>query len=187
MASMSDSLIACQPRIDEPSKPDAVLERPLVEVVDGVGAVLPGAEHVAELQVDLLGLVILGEGHEAGRGRGLGSLRQFLLVGHERALRKRLAESVRPDAGDYRRSIRERNDSRRSVTVHRRVSGPSPDLLTRRRPARPAKQQRPPRHRWERSSHAISTTSAVALSDLTLQPQPDKSIPGGQCSEIAGW
>ena len=40
---------------------EALLERARVERVDGVGAVLPRTQHVHELQVDHLGLVLFGE------------------------------------------------------------------------------------------------------------------------------
>ena len=49
---MSESWIACQPRIDEPSKPRPVVERGLVEGGQRQGHVLPRPEEVAELQVD---------------------------------------------------------------------------------------------------------------------------------------
>ena len=40
-------------------EPETLLERPFIEVVEGKGAVLPGAEHVDEFQVDHLGLILL--------------------------------------------------------------------------------------------------------------------------------
>ena len=43
---------------------EAVLERVLVPVFDREGTVLPGAEHVDELQVDHLGVVLLGKFEE---------------------------------------------------------------------------------------------------------------------------
>ena len=51
-ASMSDSLIALQPRIDEPSKPRPSSKVSSSRSIDRKGAVLPAAEHVDELQVD---------------------------------------------------------------------------------------------------------------------------------------
>ena len=58
---MSDALIACQPRIDEPSKPHAVLERALVELADRVRAVLPLPGKSVNRQIDDLDVVLLGE------------------------------------------------------------------------------------------------------------------------------
>ena len=64
MASMSDSWMAIQPRIDEPSKPRPSLNVSASQSSIGKRAVLPAAEHVDELQIDHLGLVFLGEREE---------------------------------------------------------------------------------------------------------------------------
>ena len=67
---MSDSWMPIQPRIDEPSKPRPSSNVSLVPELDGKRAVLPGSEHVDELQVDHLGLVLLREFEELlGRHR----------------------------------------------------------------------------------------------------------------------
>ena len=52
MRSMSDSEIPCQPRIDEPSKPSPSSKADSSNARDRQAHVLPGAEQVAELQVD---------------------------------------------------------------------------------------------------------------------------------------
>ncbi len=47
---------------------EAVLEHALFDLAHGVGAVLPRAEDVAELEVDLLDVVFLAELEEVGGG-----------------------------------------------------------------------------------------------------------------------
>ena len=58
---MSDSWISWKPRIEDPSKPEAVLEDVLGELRDGHGEVLGEARQVAEPQVDDLDVVFLRE------------------------------------------------------------------------------------------------------------------------------
>ena len=55
ISSMSDSLIPCQPRIEEPSKPRPSSNADSSNALTGERHVLPAAEQVAELQVDHLG------------------------------------------------------------------------------------------------------------------------------------
>ena len=54
MTSMSDALIGCQPRIDEPSKPLPSSKSSSFELAHRNREVLPGPEEVEELQVDRL-------------------------------------------------------------------------------------------------------------------------------------
>ena len=64
---------------------EPVLEDAIVQRVDRIGAVLPGSEHVAELQVDLLGIVLL---HEFEEFLGGHSAFPFVnLIVHRRAWR----------------------------------------------------------------------------------------------------
>ena len=58
---MSDALIGCQPRIDEPSNARPSSKRLSLRRVAGIGGVLPDAREVDELEVDELDVVLLRE------------------------------------------------------------------------------------------------------------------------------
>jgi hypothetical protein len=66
---MSDSLISWNPRMDEPSKPDAVGQEVLLELARRDSEVLPGARQVGELQVDQRDPMVAGEAHDVVRAR----------------------------------------------------------------------------------------------------------------------
>ena len=61
MSSMSEALIGCQPRIDEPSSPKPSSNESSLSCWIGDRGVLPDAGQVDELEVDHLGAVLLCE------------------------------------------------------------------------------------------------------------------------------